>query len=115
MILGKRDKAYVKSLESQLPELENKIETLTDKLESQKARVEEKEKTILNLSASVYILKDIEYLHKDLELSYQAIAKYMGISTSTLTKYRNGSLELTPVRYKELMTNLIKSILEDTK
>lgn len=115
MILGKKDKDYVKGLEEALISLNEKVDNLNDKLTAQVQRINAKEQTIMLLSSSVYILKDLEYLHKDLEISYTDIASRMQISVSTLTKYRKGTLELTPVRYKELMTNLIKSYMKDTQ
>lgn len=98
MILGKKDKDYVAYLK--------KGRDLDIK------RIEHQDKTITKLNAAVTLLTSFDDIHEATKISYTDLAKHMGISLSTLNKYRNSTLPITPVRYRELLIKLINSLLE---
>lgn len=100
MILGKRDKKLVEDLQDTIIELEDKVTKL---------KKEDKKKTneITALRASLEFLMDFDAIHEQIGIPFKDMAKVMGISTSALSKYRKGELELTPTKYQELLFELM--------
>lgn len=103
MILGKRDKKLVQDMQDTIIEYSGTIERLD-------AKVKEKNNKVTALKASLEFLMDFDAIHEQVGISYTDMAKVMGISITTLSKYRKGELELTPTKYQELLFELMNHL-----
>lgn len=100
MILGKRDKKLIQSLQDTIVEYGDTIERLNK-------TVKKKDNEMKALKTALDLLMDFDAIHEVLGIPYQTMARAMEISSSTLSKYRKHELELTPTRYQELLFKLM--------
>lgn len=122
MILGRADKDYVARLEDKVQALEGKLSDKIKECSKQRQRantfendlsVLREENEMLKSKLAEIDLKDLVKEHidfdkfvKDNEIEYQQLAKYLGVSISTLSVYRRNPEKIPDKRYLDIKDKL---------
>ena len=122
MILGKADKAYVESLKAEIISLQGKVSDKIKEYNKQRQRANTLENDLSVLREENEMLKsklaeidlknlvkdpiDFDKFVKDNEMEYQQLAKYLGVSISTLSVYRRNPEKIPDKRYLDIKDKL---------
>lgn len=122
MILGRADKDYVARLEDKVQSLEGKLSDKIKECSKQRQRANTFENDLSVLREENEMLKsklaeidlkelvkepiDFDKFIKDNEMEYQQLAKYLGVSISTLSVYRRNPEKIPDKRYLDIKDKL---------
>lgn len=117
MILGKKDKNKVDSLEITLTDALNQVKKAEESREHAKKRYLDLNKDYFDLLSKFNTLTDLDVLHAESGIPYARIAEILGISTSSVTKYRNNfkANKLSLEEKTEMLQRIIKGLLDKVR